>query len=633
MFIVVSTGLILAAALGYNYVSVKALLWRNVEDNVREVVENTVIKVDERLKDVADITMELASLVSEEPPAAPEIERMLKRFVQVNPEVFGSSLAFEPYAFRPDVELYMPYVHRSAPREINFQILGGSSYRYPELDWYREPRQQEQAMWSEPYFDKGGGNIVMATYSAPFFRGTGEEKRLWGIATADISLDRLKNIIASVRVYRSGYAFLITHRGVFVTHPVQSLQMKETIFSVARAARDPEWERIGREMLRGSRGAARVKDFTTGVPSVVAFAPLPSNGWSVGVIFPQAELSADVRKLTLMLVAISLAGFFLLAGAALWISRSFTRPLKLLSEKTREISKGRLEVELPVVKSDDEVGRLSRSFSEMRDNLREYIAHLAETTAAKERLESELRIASTIQRSFLPKRFPPFPERSEFEIYAALEPAREVGGDLYDYSICGPDQLLLIIGDVSGKGVPAALFMAVSKTLLKQAGDTGLSPAEIMRRVNAELCSENDESMFVTAFCAVLNWRTGELSYSGAGHNPPLLLRAGCKSEYLDVSPGAPLGAFATSDYAAQAIALRRGDALILYTDGVTEALDNSGELFGETRLAAEIDRCVPHTAQSAVESVFAAVKRFAGTAPQSDDIAVVSLFFRGPAQ
>ena len=209
-----------------------------------------------------------------------------------------------------------------------------------------------------------------------------------------------------------------------------------------------------------------------------------------------------------------------------------------LARTTTEIAKGKLDVILPQGQSNDEVGALTASFKNMQLSLKEYITNLKETTAAKERMESELKIARTIQMSFLPKRFPPFPEKKEFDIYSTIVPAKEVGGDLYDFFLLDEETLFFSIGDVSGKGVPAALFMAASKILMKGTISRELELSEALGKVNRELCIENEATMFLTFFCGVLNFKTGKLTYSNAGHNPPLLLRSGRKPEWLPVPPG-----------------------------------------------------------------------------------------------
>ncbi|MFW6324260.1 MAG: SpoIIE family protein phosphatase, partial [Desulfovibrionales bacterium] len=286
--------------------------------------------------------------------------------------------------------------------------------------------------------------------------------------------------------------------------------------------------------------------------------------------------------------------------------------------------------ELPKNRSGDEVGALTDSFDHMRQAIKEYVADLTETTRAKERIESELKIARTIQMSFLPKKFPPFPHRKEFEIFAALEPAKEVGGDLYDFFLLDEEHLFFSVGDVSDKGVPAALFMAVTKTLMKGIAEHHVSPSDVLARVNEELCSENDSNMFVTLVCGILNVRTGELLYSNAGHNPPIFSKQGRAPEWLELPPGLVLGAMEGVPYQTKRIMLNPGDSLLVHTDGVTEAMNDSKEIYSDERLLKFMHDIHGRNPEENVQQVMHSVKEYAGDTPQSDDITLLSILYKG---
>ncbi|MBM4324554.1 MAG: stage II sporulation protein E [Deltaproteobacteria bacterium] len=280
----------------------------------------------------------------------------------------------------------------------------------------------------------------------------------------------------------------------------------------------------------------------------------------------------------------------------------------------------------------DEVGKLAKALVQMETTLQTYIVNLKETTAAKERIESELAIARNIQMGFLPQTFPAFPNRTEFDLHAILEPAKEVGGDLYDYFLIDENRLFFLIGDVSDKGVPAALFMAVTKTLFETHALRGnASISEIMSRVNQELSRGNPWQMFVTAFAGILDLKTGEVVYSDGGHEPPILLRAGQKAEILKKKGGPALCFFDDFPYESDTFRLRPGDTLVLYTDGVTEAMNLEHKLFSSVRIqqALQIDvEAVPLAAT--IQRLFEQVKLFAGNVTQSDDIAILAIRYYG---
>jgi sigma-B regulation protein RsbU (phosphoserine phosphatase) len=255
-----------------------------------------------------------------------------------------------------------------------------------------------------------------------------------------------------------------------------------------------------------------------------------------------------------------------------------------------------------------------------------------ETQRAKELIESELSVARKIQMSIVPKIFPAFPDRPEFDIYAALEPAREVGGDLYDFFLLDGDHLCFTVGDVSGKGVPASLFMAVTKTLLKAKADVFLRPDEILYQVNNELCEDNDSGMFVTDFLGILTISTGEVAFSNGGHNIPFVLRRDGTAEPLPKIPGLALGVMEDAGYTCSSIRLSCGDSLLVYTDGVTEAMNPAGELLSEARLKSSLPELSGGTAREAVLRVLDSTRAFVNGAVQSDDITVLALKYLKPA-
>jgi sigma-B regulation protein RsbU (phosphoserine phosphatase) len=255
--------------------------------------------------------------------------------------------------------------------------------------------------------------------------------------------------------------------------------------------------------------------------------------------------------------------------------------------------------------------------------------NLREATASKQRIESELSIAAEIQRSLIPRTFPPFPERDEFEIYALMHPARAVGGDFYDFFFVDPDNLFFTICDVSGKGVPAALYMAVTRSLVGAAARDGMEPDRLLNRVNRELCSGNDTYMFSTAFCGILSLSTGRLAYANAGHESPLLIRDRKDVRFLGPPGGPVLGLFEDETFALENLSLEPGDTLFVYTDGVTEATDRASGFFTRERLFQSLTERSDRSATNLVEGVLEEIRNFAAGAPQADDITMLALQLR----
>jgi sigma-B regulation protein RsbU (phosphoserine phosphatase) len=631
VFILFSVGLIFLSAFAYNYYFSREAVLGYVEENARNLTQATANRIEIVLNGVQKVPRQLAIWLEKTPCREEDLLKMIQVLLVSNPEIFGSTIAFEPYGFDSGRQYYAPYNYREADQTIKTVFLGDADYHYFYWDWYQIPKELNQAVWSEPYFDEGGGNILMTTYSVPFNKKSGGQGGFAGVVTADLSLAWLQEMVSAVKIYKTGYAFLISQNGRFVTHPRNDLILRESIFSLAEEQGDRNLREIARSMIRGDQGFAPSRDFVSGKKTWLAYAPLPSSGWSLGVVIPEEELLTGIRQLGREVLLIGLFGGILLILAISLVAGTITKPLRFLALKTREIAQGNLDSDLPEPKSRDEIGRLTRSFGEMRDSLKEHISHLAEVTAAKERIESELKIARTIQQSFLPKQFPPAEGKNPFEVYALLEPAKEVGGDFYDFFWVDPEHLYLAVGDVSGKGVPSALYMAVTKTLLKGLTRPGRDPAEILNRVNQELCRDNDASMFVTVFLGIVAIRTGIFTYSNAGHLPPILMRAGGEPEWLPLPKGFLLGGLEHSTYQSKTMLLRPGDQLLLYTDGVTEAVNREAKLYSGRRLLESVQGPIQESTDQRLHRLLASVRSFEGDTPQADDITLLGITYRKP--
>lgn len=339
---------------------------------------------------------------------------------------------------------------------------------------------------------------------------------------------------------------------------------------------------------------------------------------------------ADLNNLSRNLLFIAVFGVILLFIGTITIAESITKPLRALVKVTKKVATGDLEVPIPNTGKGDEVGQLASAFLYMTQSLKVYISNLTETTAAKERIESELKIAHDIQIGILPKIFPPFPEKKELDIYATLQPAKEVGGDFYDFYFVDEEHLCFTIGDVSGKGVPASLFMAVTHTLLKAKASSGFDPNQIMTQVNLDLCDEKQVNMFVTAFLGILNISTGDLVYCNAGHNLPYILTHNHEIKQIEKSKTLVLGVFANFLYSTKELRLNPGESIFLYTDGVTEATNSQAQLFEEARLVEVLQQHLSSSSEELTKHVLAAVHNFEADAPQTDDITIVAIRWNG---
>ncbi len=533
-------------------------------------------------------------------------------------------------------------------------MLTPTNYDHRKRAWYKETIKSDAIQWSEPYVSASANELVI-TCSMTIFDNSGAKV---GVAAADLEVEALTRDFIRIQSERSGSAFLLDHMGRVMAKEGmskisllwdQQFKTENMLESESKDVRD-----LAAKMVAGDSGTARLA--IDGNASYVGFAPIPVCRWSIAVVTPEDEIlssalatekriekeSAKVGKSVKDLlgegfrafaIASALLLLLVIIPVAMTVSTRITKPILKLKAGAERIGAGELDGGFDI-KTGDEIEELASTFDKMAKDLKDYIRNLKETTAAKQRIESDLKVATEIQMSMLPRSFPPFPDRKELDIFATMEPAKEVGGDLYDFLFIDKDKLFVCVGDVSGKGVPAALFMAIAKTLMNGLALQGLPPDEIMLVANNYMTEGNDACMFITVFCGILDTSTGTLLCCDAGHNPPAVLRRGESGlEFLKLPKGLPLGTFPLSKgaYKCQELKLEPGDILFAYTDGVTEAMNASNELFGDARLAGALELAgAGSSVQGAVEAVRAAVRVHAAGEPQSDDMTMLALKYLG---
>jgi phosphoserine phosphatase RsbU/P len=555
-------------------------------------------------------------------PTPKGVEPLLRGFLATHPDVFGSAVALA--TDRPSGPR-SPYVHRRSSGSSSLELvdLASPDYRYWEREWYTVPARTGEPRWSEPYFDEGGGNVLMVTYSVPAKHEEKGASVLDAIVTADLDLAWLNRLASTIKAGRTGFGVIVSREGRILGHPVPEWVGRARL----PGELPPEAQaREGRVVLRLLRGGAGFEPIDLdGRTYRMAFAPVGLAGWSVAVLYPEDELFADVRSLRAVQAGLVAAGLTSLAIVIVLLSRRLTRPLKDLSESAAHIATGDLDLELPPVRSQDEMGRLTASFHNMRDSLKKHIQELQEATAARERLESELKVARKIQMDMLPRKAA---GGEGFELTATLVPARAVGGDLYDHFMQDGTRVVFMVGDVSGKGVPAALFMARTKTLLEAIAAREPDPALVLRELNQTLSAENEAGMFVTAVLCTLDTVSGELAFAVAGHEAPVMVSNEGDPDSLAAEGGPVMGLLPGSEYPLNRVTLKPGDALVLFTDGVNEAQNVEGDFFGPERLRAAAAEGRGEGTPGLTGAVLTAVRAFAGEAPQSDDITILTLKF-----
>jgi len=405
--------------------------------------------------------------------------------------------------------------------------------------------------------------------------------------------------------------------------------------------------------LQGETGTAIFPDYR-GVSVLSAYKSLKIEGlnWAIMSEIDQEEAFASIRQLAQKMSIAVIGLVAVIVVVAIRFAHTLTKPLELLTGTAHELADGNLDVHIDNTDLKDEIGTLASSFDVMRLSMKDLITDLedinqnleqkvAERTdeleqakvlleKANQRMLVELNFAREIQMSMVPLIFPAFPSRHEFSIFGKLIPAREVGGDFYDFYFVDEDHLCFVVGDVSGKGAAGALLMAVSKTLIKSRALDDSQPSSILTHINDELSRDNKTSMFVTVFLGIINIRTGHVEYTNAGHNPPYIRRADGSLEKIDAFHGPVIGAMPDLTYKQDSVILNKDDIFVLFTDGVTEAMNEAEELFTEERYEKLLKSKKFSTAQKLVDTSVVEVKRHQGTAEQADDITLLALQFNG---
>lgn len=505
-------------------------------------------------------------------------DKMLKlalETVKQNKDIVGCGILFLPNYYASKGHWFEPYAVRRSDGHYETMQLGSADHDYTQLQLFKETMAGDSCLWTEPYLDKDGARMMLTSYAHPIHD---KEGQLVGVLAADVSLDWLKDVINTQHSFTSSINLMLSKVGQLMVCPTESLTLRRTIQEESKNVEDSMIHEINRNMLAGEEGNRTIINWS-GDKKYVFYAPIGCNtGWSMAVVCSDKEIYHELRQVGLCMLLLMLLGLILLA----FIIQRLIHNLRRLQEINSE----------------------------------------------KERIGNELRIASAIQSGMLPKTAP-FSGRDDIDVFSSLVPAKEVGGDLYDFYI-RDEKLFFCIGDVSGKGVPASLVMAVTRSLFRTVSARESHPSTIVSQMNSVMSEINDSNMFVTFFVGVLDLPSGRLRYCNAGHCPPLLV--GSDVEMLPVEPNIPVGLVSDWNYSGQETFVKPQTTLFLYTDGLTEAEDIGHHQFGEERMKDTVFQAI--TAQSIdPEALFCqmtnSVNTFVDKAQQSDDLTMLIIQYK----
>lgn len=608
-----------------------AVFLRMVDRNIKkEAVKNvnyeltkTIDRIDLMLNSVEVALENTAWLVPYRKDLPDFMFGVTRKFVENNPFIYSCAIGFEPYYYEDKGEYFLPFSYREGDTIISTQI-GSKEYDYQYLDWYQIPKLKGEPCWSEPYYDYTG--LKMMTYSIPLYDENGD---FYAVIEADITLDWLTEIVNTVSPYPNSYTFMISRNASFIVHPNEEYILNETLFSMTYGKEVSEsMKKIQTDMVNQSSGMVEMSEKEMFFKDCYVFySHIKTTDWSVAIVCPEDEVFSEVSVIRNKLIVDIVIALLIMIVFCYINLRKIVDPISEFSDFTKKISNGNFSTSLPEIKTSGELKVLYESFAQMKESLLKYIDELKTTTINNERIESELRIASAIQMEMLPCVFPPFPDRKDIDLYAKMIPAKKVGGDLYDFFI-KKEKLFFIVGDVSGKGVPAALVMTVICSLFRTLTSHAKQSDRIVEMLNETISRNNDMLMFCTMFVGVLDLKTATLDYCNAGHNTPYVINSKGVTP-LETETNICVGLYEDFEFVRQSYTFEEDSYFFLYTDGVTEAENIDKEIYTEQRLLEHLINSDKTTAMSIINDILVDVSRHSGDTLQSDDITMLCFNFK----
>ncbi len=520
---------------------------------------NTLKNIESFLNKTSAFTVKAATMIETVPENYQKILPFLKENVEKKPAVFGSALALDPGS--PLKKLYCKYYYRSGD-SIREKWLMPPKYDYLHSAWYYKVKQSRKPAWSEPYFDKGGGEVYMTTYSYPVID---QHKHFLGVVTADVELNTLSRKIQRLAKDKSEHIILVSRTGFLLSHPNRKFNLKQTIFKYADFIGSKELKIAAGEMVKGKSGIYSI-NLPDGKYTLYTMY-VAQTSWSIGIFLKNSVLFRPLTQLKRWLLLIMFADIVLILLMVMIISNQ-----------------------------------------------------LKKSVAAEEKIKNEFVLASRIQQQFLPKKRD-ITEQG-FSLSGVMLPAKEVGGDFFGYKKT-EENLIFYVGDVSGKGVPASLFMMASQMLIENAIDEKCDPAFVLGKVNGKLSRISSTGMFATLIVGVVNLKTKELTFSVAGHPPFIINTNGAISSPITVF-APPVAVFEDLSYQNSTLRLDGNTTIVAFSDGVSEAENTQREFFGTERIARTLQNMENSNSVDIKNKLLHDIQTYTSGQEQSDDLTIV---------
>ena len=623
LWVVFFAAIIFNVALGFLFYQAREAVREEAISKATQILKNTSIRVESILNRVEVASNMTMWLVQRHPDKADSMFVYSRGMLLNNPDFYNCSIAFEPYYFKDKGRYFSAYTKYIGDSIRTIQG-GNDNYQYFYMDWYLMAKLLDKPSWTEPYMDidvATNTSEMVTSYCQPLKNHQGE---VIGVINTSLSLNWLSHTISAVKPFPNSYSIMIGRGGTYFVHPDSTKITRQTIFTQTLEHPDTALTALGHAMQRGEEGLKQMN--IDGKDCYVFYKPLGQTGCSMAVVCPESDIFHGFDRLRNSVRAIVFVGLFLMLFFFIRVITSELQPLRRLAEEAETIASGQFDTQLPELQRIDEIGQLSQSFGNMQQSLVKYIEELKDTTIQKASIERDLSIASDIQMGMLPVKFPTKEDRDDVQLYASLTPAKAVGGDLFDFYF-RDEKLFFCIGDVSGKGVPASLFMAVTRSIFRTVSVHESMPDRIVTIMNRTIADMNKTNMFVTLFVGVLDLPTGRLHYCNAGHDAPLLVGAGVGE--LSCDANIPVGFMPQWKYTLQEAHIFTGTTIFLFTDGLTEAEDINHAQFQMERVHEVAGQALAQQMQEPKEligSMTEAVHQFVGDAEQSDDLTMMAI-------
>ena len=593
------------------------------ELNMRKTLyKNSLLKANmlayKAARDIEKITFstssrpkEIANLVSERIISIDEVKRLMIEDVKRSKFIYGMALAFIPRFFK-DKKYYCQYYYAKDGRILEKQLIP-PSYIYPESDWFKKPIELKRNMWSEPYFDKGGGGVWMSTYSALIKDGSG---KIIGIATADISIEFLSRIVGKIRVLKTGGAFLFTKNGDLLTNVNKGT--RNSVSQIIKLYDKQRLKSLALDILNNEKKYLEISSANNHF--LLLGLPIRGTDWILGVVFPKGELFLQIKRYKLYSLLIIAGGLSFVVLIILLISKNITRDISKIKEISLKIAKGNFDVDIPS-SFNDESQTIAEALDVMQKSLKKYIEEVKD----KARIENELELARKIQSAFVPNELNT--KLGGFKVSGFSMWARQVGGDFYGANRLNDGKILFYLGDVSGKSIPAVLYVAMIKSIIYVLSKRSSSIKDMVSFLNNYLAAITKQNHFATMFIGLIDAQNGELEFCNAGHEPPIAIKENAIFTPL-LDKNLPVGVFENFDFKTRRIRLNSFDTFIIFSDGVLDATKDTDEKFGYEGL----NRTILKNTDSKplmVETIKKELLSFVGKNELYDDITVLVLLKR----